>query len=195
MPGGYPGDAFLRDIAHELEHRFGIHHSTVQVESATSTCGMRRVLTSDHGRRLRAAASLRYRAEGEPIFVNNCHCRLCQRQTGGTGVVNAFYESDRVELLQGDADRAYRRRAAAAANIRSAAAPSAGRPCSATIRASGGSAPGSGSAVSTIRPCSRRPRWYSPPTGCHGLPCPKASRPSTSTTTRRNCSAPRTSNG
>ena len=33
MPGGPPGDAFLHNIAHELEHRFGIHHSTVQVES------------------------------------------------------------------------------------------------------------------------------------------------------------------
>lgn len=49
-----------------------------------------------------ACGSLRYRAEGEPIFVNNCHCRLCQRQTGGTSVVNAFYESDRVEVLQGE---------------------------------------------------------------------------------------------
>jgi hypothetical protein len=48
-----------------------------------------------------ACGSLRYRAQGEPIFVNNCHCRLCQRQTGGTSVVNAFYESDRVEVLQG----------------------------------------------------------------------------------------------
>ncbi|HSG34240.1 MAG TPA: cation diffusion facilitator family transporter [Sphingomonadaceae bacterium] len=32
IPGGHPGDAFLHDIAHELEHRFGIHHATVQVE-------------------------------------------------------------------------------------------------------------------------------------------------------------------
>ena len=36
---------------------------------------------------------VRYRVEGEPIFVNNCHCRLCQRQTGSTSVVNAFFES------------------------------------------------------------------------------------------------------
>jgi hypothetical protein len=45
---------------------------------------------------------VRYRLRGEPIFVNNCHCRLCQQQTGSTSVVNAFYESERVELLAGD---------------------------------------------------------------------------------------------
>ncbi len=28
-------------------------------------------------------------------------CRLCQRQTGSVGVVNAFYESDRVTVTQG----------------------------------------------------------------------------------------------
>ena len=38
---------------------------------------------------------------GEPIFVNNCHCRLCQRQTGSTSVVNAFFESEAVTLLEG----------------------------------------------------------------------------------------------
>jgi cobalt-zinc-cadmium efflux system protein len=38
IPGGYPGDAFLKDIAHELEHRFGIHHATVQVETGTEDC-------------------------------------------------------------------------------------------------------------------------------------------------------------
>jgi hypothetical protein len=44
---------------------------------------------------------VRYRVEGEPIFVNNCHCHLCQRQTGSTSVVNAFFESERVTLLEG----------------------------------------------------------------------------------------------
>ena len=32
MPAGYPGDTFLRALAHELEHDFGIGHATVQVE-------------------------------------------------------------------------------------------------------------------------------------------------------------------
>jgi cobalt-zinc-cadmium efflux system protein len=33
MPQGQPGDAFLHEIAHELEHRFRIGHATVQVET------------------------------------------------------------------------------------------------------------------------------------------------------------------
>src|SRR6187399_1383660 len=45
---------------------------------------------------------VRYQVEGEPIFVNNCHCRLCQQQTGSTSVVNAFFETERVTLLQGE---------------------------------------------------------------------------------------------
>lgn len=33
MPGGYPGDAFLHDLAHDLEHEFHIGHPTFQVET------------------------------------------------------------------------------------------------------------------------------------------------------------------
>ncbi len=32
IPGGHPGDTFLNQISHELEHRFGIGHTTIQVE-------------------------------------------------------------------------------------------------------------------------------------------------------------------
>ena len=46
--------------------------------------------------------AVRYRITDEPIFVNNCHCRLCQRQTGTGSAVNAFIESERLELLSGD---------------------------------------------------------------------------------------------
>lgn len=45
---------------------------------------------------------VRYRVEGDPIFVNNCHCRLCQQQTGSTSGVNAFFETERVTLFQGE---------------------------------------------------------------------------------------------
>jgi cobalt-zinc-cadmium efflux system protein len=33
IPGGFPGDSFLADCAHGIEHRFGIGHSTFQVET------------------------------------------------------------------------------------------------------------------------------------------------------------------
>jgi len=32
-PAGYPGDAFLHDLAHRLEHDFRIGHVTIQVET------------------------------------------------------------------------------------------------------------------------------------------------------------------
>jgi hypothetical protein len=46
--------------------------------------------------------SVRYRLLDRPILVNNCHCRLCQRQTGTGSALNAFIESDRLELLSGE---------------------------------------------------------------------------------------------
>lgn len=45
--------------------------------------------------------ALRYRVRGGPVFVNNCHCTQCQHQTGSTSVVNAFYESERIQVLDG----------------------------------------------------------------------------------------------
>ncbi len=49
-----------------------------------------------------ACDAVRYEVEGDPIFVNNCHCTLCQRQTGSTSVVNAFFESERIAVTQGE---------------------------------------------------------------------------------------------
>ena len=41
MPGGCPGDDFLHELAHELEHDFGIGHATVQVErAADESCAL-----------------------------------------------------------------------------------------------------------------------------------------------------------
>jgi hypothetical protein len=37
------------------------------------------------------------------MFVHCCHCTDCQRQTGSAFVLNALIESDRVEMLQGEA--------------------------------------------------------------------------------------------
>lgn len=33
VPTGHPGDTFLHDLAHELDHDFGIGHATIQVET------------------------------------------------------------------------------------------------------------------------------------------------------------------
>lgn len=38
VPGGPLGDSMLREITHELEDRFGIHHTTIQVEQSADHC-------------------------------------------------------------------------------------------------------------------------------------------------------------
>ena len=39
MPGRPAPDRFLRDVAASLEHRFGVGHATIQVESGENPCG------------------------------------------------------------------------------------------------------------------------------------------------------------
>jgi cobalt-zinc-cadmium efflux system protein len=46
MPGGHPGDDFLGGLCDEIRHRFGIGHSTVQVETATGSAPC--ALAPDH---------------------------------------------------------------------------------------------------------------------------------------------------
>ena len=45
--------------------------------------------------------AVRYRMTGKPMFVNCCHCRWCQRETGASFALNAMIEADRVVLLHG----------------------------------------------------------------------------------------------
>jgi hypothetical protein len=45
---------------------------------------------------------VRYRMATRPLFVNCCHCRWCQRETGSAFAINALIEADRVELLAGE---------------------------------------------------------------------------------------------
>ncbi|MGE5563832.1 MAG: GFA family protein [Bacillota bacterium] len=45
--------------------------------------------------------AVRYRMSGDPIFVNCCHCRDCQKITGSAFAVNAMIEADRIEILEG----------------------------------------------------------------------------------------------
>lgn len=40
MPGGQPGDSFLHEVAHVLEHDFHIGHATVQVETGEADCAI-----------------------------------------------------------------------------------------------------------------------------------------------------------
>lgn len=48
-----------------------------------------------------ACGAVRYRVTSAPMIVHACHCRLCQRQTGGSNAVNALIEADRVIIRAG----------------------------------------------------------------------------------------------
>lgn len=49
-----------------------------------------------------ACGNVRYRLTSAPMFVNCCHRRDCQRQTGSAFVINAVIETDRIALLSGE---------------------------------------------------------------------------------------------
>jgi len=40
MPAGHPGDGFLAEVAHALEHRYGIGHVTLQIETDAAGCAL-----------------------------------------------------------------------------------------------------------------------------------------------------------
>lgn len=46
-----------------------------------------------------ACGQLRVRCDGEPATVSLCHCRECQRRTGSTYGIAAFYEPDRIGII------------------------------------------------------------------------------------------------
>ena len=46
--------------------------------------------------------AVRYRVTSAPMIVHACHCRNCQRQTGGSNAVNALIEADRVIVESGE---------------------------------------------------------------------------------------------
>ncbi|MEO8384386.1 MAG: GFA family protein [Betaproteobacteria bacterium] len=48
--------------------------------------------------------AVRYRMTSAPMFVNCCHCRWCQRETGASFALNAIIEADRVQLMIGDVE-------------------------------------------------------------------------------------------
>ena len=46
--------------------------------------------------------AVRFRMHGVPMFIHCCHCRDCQKQSGGAFAINGLIESERVEVLQGE---------------------------------------------------------------------------------------------
>ena len=48
-----------------------------------------------------ACGAVRYRLGREPIYVQACHCRDCQRITGSAFVVNMWIEEAEVEVVSG----------------------------------------------------------------------------------------------
>ncbi|MDX2276220.1 MAG: GFA family protein [Hyphomonadaceae bacterium] len=49
-----------------------------------------------------SCGAVRFRLKSGPMFVHCCHCLDCQKQTGGAFAINALYETDRIEMLQGE---------------------------------------------------------------------------------------------
>jgi hypothetical protein len=41
---------------------------------------------------------VRYRMQTGPLFVNCCHCRWCQRESGASFALNAMIETDRLSV-------------------------------------------------------------------------------------------------
>jgi hypothetical protein len=48
--------------------------------------------------------AVRYRITAAPLIVHCCHCRWCQRETGGAFALNAMVEREHVTLLQGEVE-------------------------------------------------------------------------------------------
>jgi hypothetical protein len=46
--------------------------------------------------------SVRYTMTDEPIFVNCCHCRQCQKITGSAFAINGMIEADRLQVVKGE---------------------------------------------------------------------------------------------
>jgi hypothetical protein len=52
-----------------------------------------------------ACGALRYELTAEPLIVHACHCRDCQRITGGAFVINLWMKKSDVRLTQGAPER------------------------------------------------------------------------------------------
>jgi hypothetical protein len=50
-----------------------------------------------------ACGAIRYECDEQPVAMFNCHCRDCQRASGGTFVAIALFRETALRLLQGEA--------------------------------------------------------------------------------------------
>jgi hypothetical protein len=50
-----------------------------------------------------ACRAVRYRLLSPPLIVHACHCTECRRLTGSAFALNALVETDRLEILAGEA--------------------------------------------------------------------------------------------
>lgn len=48
-----------------------------------------------------ACGEIHYELTSDPMFVNCCHCRWCQRESGSAFALNAIIETSRVDILKG----------------------------------------------------------------------------------------------
>ncbi|MBE7636929.1 aldehyde-activating protein [Sneathiella sp. P13V-1] len=49
-----------------------------------------------------ACGAIRFECDGEPMHMGNCHCRDCQRATGGPYFPATIYPTENFTLLQGE---------------------------------------------------------------------------------------------
>ena len=48
--------------------------------------------------------AVRFQMRGRPMFIHACHCRDCQRQTGGPFAINGLIEADALTVTRGTAE-------------------------------------------------------------------------------------------
>jgi len=51
-----------------------------------------------------ACGHVRFLVRAKPMIVHGCHCRDCQRLSGGAFAINALFEADRVNLISGSTE-------------------------------------------------------------------------------------------
>ena len=114
-----------------------------------------------------ACGKIRYRLGANPLIVHACHCRDCQRITGGAFVLNLWIERKFV-TREGPEPKSCRPRAAAGNRTTCFSAGIAARICGASITARRGMRYSSARARWSIRRLCGRPCIFSRAASCRG---------------------------